>query len=381
MRNILPTKLTQRVLLATIICCGNLTLADDVVADTELSQKLTTLVRELGAKHHEVRAAASASLKDLSAEDVAELAKVALEQPNAEVVIRIQAEVESRYTSENEEDVEVASNALESSAGHQRLVLADQAAQALRQHWHKRIELATAELERHGAIVKHGEFTRGRMNRMFPGQQFDVDSFQILITESWSGGDEALAIFDRLAALCGPSSRIPGGISVFLIGGNPLTNAQETRLINVVGSNRVVKRSRVALGIKGTPSPDQGVMIMEVSEGSSAKDAGLKEGDLILAIDDPSQKSNDAKDEQEDSKSDEERLDDKTLLRDFDDLVARLMDYKPGDVMTMRVIRNYPSIRTLQLFGRPDLERFPRQPLKIETIKVKLKGWEHLKVK
>ncbi|MEZ6129519.1 MAG: hypothetical protein R3C59_12620 [Planctomycetaceae bacterium] len=387
-------------LLVSAIFCGDLT-ADEAVTVPVLSADMGRLVQDLGSAEHAVRMAASAKLKELSADQIAELAAVAIAEPNAEVVVRIQAEIEYRYLSPDEKDVKVASDVLEESAEHQRLVLADQATQSLRQHWEKRVELAINELKEYGADVKEGEFVHAGMNRAFPMQQRSSNSFQILITEAWNGGDSGLDVFQRLGALCGPIPNT-GGIRVFLLAGHPLTDEQKARLAQFVGNNRIQERSRVALGISGQPTPGQGVLILEVTEGSAAKEAGLEPNDLIIAIEDPNKTPEPGKKaaEPEDGKEGDDATEgdgnesdgnegddaeqgavpkeDKTLLRDFDDLVERLMHYKPGDVMTMRVIRNYPTMRFLPRFGGPDQDRFHPQQLKVEVVKVKLKPWGSL---
>lgn len=354
---------------------------------TQLSPELIQVLRDLGAAQHAVRTQASERLKEFSAQQIGQLAAAAVDQPSAEVVVRIQAEIDARYTSEDPQDVAVASQALESSAELQRLVLADQARQSLRQHWRKRVDLATAALQQHGAIIREGSFTNAGMLQGFGGSR-SREALQVLITETWKGGDEGVSIFERLTALCGPLRATDGGINVFLIGGNPLTDEQETRLIDLVGQNRVVKRSRVALGIQANRGMvRQGVLIDRVSPGSSAEAAGLRPGDLIIAIEDPAGAKAGAEEGktpakpipvEPDAAEDLFNLEkDKTLLRDFDDLVDRLMDYRQGDVMTVRLIRGF---RPNRIFDVPN-ENEERQPgLRIEVVKIKMKGWEDLTI-
>lgn len=354
---------------------------------TSLSPELLQVLHDLGATQYAVRSQASERLKEFSAQQIGELAAAAVDQPSAEVVVRIQAEIEARYTSEDPQDVAVASQALESSADVQRLVLADQARQSLRQHWRKRVDLATADLQQHGAIIREGSFTNSGMLPGFAPNP-SREALQVLITETWKGGDEGVAIFERLTALCGPLRVTDGGINVFLIGGNPLTDEQESRLIDLVGQNRVVKRSRVALGIQANRGMvRQGVLIDRVSPGSSAEAAGLLPGDLIIAIEDPAaEKAKPEEDKQAakpipvdpDAGEDLFNLEkDKTLLRDFDDLVDRLMDYRQGDTMTVRVIRGF---RPNRIFGVPDRDEDRPPGLQIEVVKIKMKGWEDLTI-
>jgi len=368
-------------------------------------QSGSDLLQKLGADDFAVRSAASAALQKLSAEKVSELAADNHNQPNAEVMMRLQAEMERRYASAVEEDVIAASAILEAHAADDRLMLADAAQHTLRQHWTKRTELALNELEKHGAIVRRGTFIQ---NRGFPGFAAPERSQTktVLLTEDWTGGDQEIEIFRRLSALCGPV-RSGSGMSLFLIGGNKLTDDQVARVSEIVGHNRVVKRSRVALGIEADRHVTRGVLIDQVSPGSSAADAGLKRGDLIIAINERVDPKTDdaapveppeAKPEDSDSPDtpqnkvlkpatdeadpDDDMLilpDDKTLLRDFDDLVDRLMDYDVDDVMTIRVYRGFAPNGIRMRFGGMQPTPEP-MPLKIETLHIKMKGWEHLAV-
>lgn len=328
------------------------------------------LLAELGASNFKSRAAASEKLKQLTAAEFTVLAQQSHDQPSAEVVLRIQTEIDRRYSSEDPKDIAAASDVLESQVADERLLLADRAQQSLTLHWKKRIEIATRELEEHGAVVRHGSFRRLAGFGPFPGSA-ESNALRVLITEDWKGGSTGLKLFERLGALCGPQQR-NGGIHVYLLSGHPLTDEEERRLLAVVGQNRVAKRSRVALGITSDPTAANGVLISQVSGGSSAEAAGLKAGDLIVAM----EKKRAAKQ----SESDESDVleikpgSDKTLLRDFDDLVDRLMDYRVGDVMMAQVSRQ-PQIRRF-IEPQPIDQEFPQQ--ETETIEIKLKGWEDL---
>jgi len=152
-------------------------------------------------------------------------------------------------------------------------------------------------------------------------------------------------------------------------------------VMDLIGQNRVAKRSRVALGISPYPANAQGVLIGHVTPGSSAAEAGLQQGDLIVAIEpkfaEPNAKDADKDAEGKDAENNDgpqiipQGAEDKSLVRDFDDLVERLMDYREGDIMTIRVRR------AIGYFGgRFDPE--DRMEPKLEILKVKMKGWHDL---
>lgn len=419
------------VLLLCVTALPNL-FAQSSAAPANSDSDWKTLLTELGSPDFANRTAASLKLKELTADEILSLTEQAHDQPSAEVVMRLQAEIESRYQSRNPEDIDVASRTLEAQANDDRLMLADMAQQSLRKHWKKRIEIALAELATHGAIVRRGSFTRRRMFNPFPGAARGDNAIRILMTETWKGGDDELAVFERLSALCGPVTT-ENGIQVFLLHGNPLTDEQENRLLTVVGQNRVSKRSRVALGIVAYRGMIDGVLIEQVTPGSSAQDAGLAPGDLIVAIEpkgssrsaekqplpanaEPDGESNlkpDSKptvdpkrlrefddlddrikrggpsgadtSEEPDAESNLKPVvppADPSLLRDFDDLVDRLMDYREGETMTIRVQRGFARNMGGGMFGQlpalpeqdaPQIRRNPEV-----TIKVKMKGWADL---
>ena len=351
------------------------------VTTPALSLPLPDLLRDLGHSEFSARASASARLRELSTDDVRRLADLSSDEPNPEVVIRVQAEIDARYASDNSADVDTASDVLEAQAVNDRIMLADVAQHSLRQHWQKRIRLATEELARHGAIIRHGSFSRGPMFPGFPPPPTNTATIQVLMTESWTGGDAELAIFERLSALSGPVVA-NNGLSVFLIGGNPLTDEQESWLTSLVGQNRIAKRSRVALGIVANRAATRGVLIDRVSGGSSAAAAGLKAGDWIIAIDEkdeqkpaPNKQQDDPKPAEAAPPAPDKPPEDKTALRDFDDLVDRLMDYREGDIMTLRVVRGFEYFSRNRLFRR-DAQESP--PPTVEVIKVRMKGWADL---
>jgi len=107
----------------------------------------------------------------------------------------------------------------------------------------------------------------------------------------------------------------------------------------------VVSRGKVCLGITSDPwfGDNVGCKIGSVTKRSSAGDAGLKQGDTILRMNDDE-------------------------VKDFDHLVELLKQFEPGDEVIMTVRR------------APD-GRFPGQPYRLNQLMdlpVVLKGWDSL---
>lgn len=349
--------------LQILLCSSDLAAADPLMAD--LPERL---LANLGARDFAVRSEASARLKKLSVNELLKLSEELPDQPNAEVVVRIQAEIESRYASQDPASVQAASRLLEAQAHDQRLMVADVAQQSLRRHWKQRIEIAIRDLEQHGAIVRRGAFATSSRFNPFPGSGSYNNAIRILLTEAWTGGDADIDVFERLAALCGPVTG-ESGVKLFLLAGNPLTEEQEKRLTDLIGQNRVAKRSRVALGISPSFTNAQGVLIGQVTPGSSAAEAKLRAGDLIVAIE--PKFTEPVSEDKEVPQIIPAETEDKTLVRDFDDLVERLMDYREGDIMTVRIRRDIGYFG-----GRLNPDDVPDRGL--ETVKVKMKGWQDL---
>jgi hypothetical protein len=352
------------------------------------AEKLTALVENLGAADFKRRATASKELKQLTADEIRTLAALSVEQPSAEVIIRLLAEVDARYASGDEETVRAASTALEALAETTRLVLAEAANESLRQHWQTRIDLAITELVKHGAHVKNGSFAKGTMGRWLP--QNSVGTVNVFIDENWRGGADGLKVFARLTALTGRKN-IVGGLRVYLLDGHPLTDKQHITLTAHVGQERLAERSRVALGIRPhSVNLERGVLIQTVTRGSTAAAAKLQPGDLLLGL--KARLPNPPKDNVPQPSDN---------LRDFDELVERLKQFRPGDVVYLTVIRDFRmTAGPGRLLGRPNLLPRPepqpddqepdaekpksgepdsnRGPHGEEIVEVTLKGWHEL---
>ena len=324
------------------------------------TDELNSLIEDLGAADFQRRASASRQLKELTAEDIRTLASLSVEHPSAEVIIRLLAEVDDRYASDDDQTVRAASAALEALVESTRLVLAEGANESLRKHWQTRIDLAIEELTKHGAAVKNGSFAKQDTGRWLP--QNSVGTVNVFIDENWRGDADALKIFARLSALAG-RLRVGGGLVVYLLDGHPLTEQQHTQLAEHVGRERIAERSRVALGIRPHSfNPGNGVLIQTVTKGSTAAAAKLQPGDLLLGL---TARLPDAPKDSVPEASEN--------LSDFDDLVERLKNFRPGDVVYLTVVRDF---RMAALQGR--LPRAIEPSDRQRVVEVTLKGWQDL---
>lgn len=382
--------------------------------DKEVAQ----LVLDLAAPEFRKRKAATDRLKTLPLADLKKLAEELPNVPSAEAVVRVHSELAVRFQSESFDQRKTALELLEQLANQPRLLSADPANHCLKTHWQTRIEVAFQELESLGAIVKDGNFSVPPTPGM---RRDDRPARQILLTESWTGGDAGLEIFGRLEALAGPVQS-QQGIHVYLLTGHPLTEIQEKRLIDLVGANRIQERSRVALGIaadRGTVGLYDGVLVGSVSKGGSADKAGLESGDLLLAMynadkdvplmkydpdswrtfrrqipvprapnEGPDQPNPDEGDAPIKISPDVPATEDQLAahrLFDFDQLVERLKKYRPGDRVKLQVVKKFRGSDRFWAFPNvprgaiPELEDAQKPKTeKVVEIEVELVGWEQL---
>lgn len=362
--------------------------------------ELKQLAVDLSADDFQTRKAASLRLKSLSAVDLGTLARELIRAPSAEALVRIHSELESRYESNSKVQQIQASKVLEEMAVQDRLLSADHAIDTLQKNWEKRTEVALAELEQLGAIVKNGRFSHAMGQGL---QRSFHPSRQVLITKSWTGGDAGLEIFRRLETLTGPLTQTGDGLFVFLLSDHSLTTAQQRTLHELVGSHRIQERSVVALGVTSQAigrGMYEGVQIERVSDGGSADKAGLKAGDFLLSMYGPGEKVRPMKYDPDSWRifgrniqippppaEDGDEADtpppakNKNRLVDFDQLVERLKKYQPGDKVTLQVVRGFQPTRTFGQFPPPPRGDDQRdQTKKVVEIEVELMGWADLPI-
>lgn len=340
------------------------------------TQAQVTLLASLGSKTYADRRQASLDLKELTTDEVTELARIAADSSSAEAIIRVLAEIDNRYSSSETSgtDQVATSETLESLVVDGQQLAAETARQSLVQHASRRASLAMNELRKRGASVRERSFRPGGI--VFGGAARRTP-IQIFLDENWEGGLEGINLFQRILPSRDGVSAINRDVSVYLIDGHELSDKELDRLRELIGQNRIASRGRVALGIIGNPGVAPGVIIDQVSANGSAALAGLRAGDMILAI----EVDEDAvrpEDKKQTLIGDEEFGQNRRPLEDFNDLVTQLKDYRPGDVMKVRVIRQYESVN---LFGNiPRRAGDPDKKTKVEIVSVKLRGWTDLGV-
>lgn len=404
-------KQTKSPLFNFIVCVtaamtGSVSLAQDAATS---SQQLLPLLADLDSSQYATRIQASRTLKSLSSNQLSDIARLANDTSSAETVIRIVAELDNRYSSPSKlrtesgpdvaspnksgslDNMMAASVALESLVTEQRVLIAEAAEQSLSEHADKRTAIALQELQALGAFIRFGAMPTSNIGM---GPQDSSQLLQILLTKEWKGGEEGLEIFTRLEELFGPlrnfrNPRMATELraSVYLIDGHQVSEQAESRLAELTGQPQVQHRSEVALGIVWDSmfSFVSGVVIGNISKGGSAQQAGLNPGDLLLAIEtDKKPEQPDPRDllfgQQRPLPGDDTLGENRIPLRDFDDLVTRLKDYRKGDVIKLRVVRNGKDLilnaRGIR-FGNRRPEPEPLEP-KPEVVDVKLTGWEEL---
>lgn len=369
----------------------------------EASEKeLNQLGVDLAAAEFRVRKAASDRLKTLTTAGIGKLAARLLNSPSAEAIIRVHSELEWRYQSQSLNDRTQASRLLEKMAEQARLLSADPAQHSLQKHWKTRIEVAFEELKAMGAIVKNGNFS---MPNGVGGRGDPRPARQILLTKTWKGGDKGLDVFRRLDALFGPIQSYKG-INVYLLNGHPLTLDQEKKLTNIVGANRIIYRSSVALGITAdrmTQGLFDGILIRGVSKGGSAEKAGLGEGDFLLAMYGPGEKVQPIPYDPESWRTfrrraipqpgglrppqgdDEDLPENPNRLVDFDQLVERLKKFQPGDKVRLQVVKEFRAVQMFRPFPVLPRDEVPKKDgddtddsEKVIEVAVELIGWAEL---
>lgn len=361
--------------------------ADSAVDGSVLEQCLTDLASPVFAE----RQNAVERLKLASSEQIKDISAAIENHPDNEVVRRLIEILEIRYDQISlRSAASVASEALETAAATNHWFVAEAARDVLQRHWQQRVEFAAAGLEANASSVASESLeTAARSNRWFvseaardvlkrhwqrrvelavvelvrknvplsptdptilwkadpdhdrgPFGMRDPMSNQVLkifVKRNWPTDPRAFELLKRLEPLRGDGFLTqPTLVSIYLIDGHPLSIEEAAVLKGLFGDTRIAERGRVCLGVLNEPrfGGDVGIFVGNVQKDSSAADAGIQPGDLILGL-------NGEK------------------LNDFDDLVIRLRKFDVGDKITLQV-------RSTRIAGETTLI----------NIEVMLKDWQ-----
>lgn len=352
-------------LMAALLACMGSSAAiaqDSPPAGTSLPDFSATLT-QLSAPEFSRRQQAVQSLRSLTetTEGIRALGQAIETHPDPETVRRVIDVLEIAYRDADFRQLQAfeVSEILERAALSGRWYLAEAAREILDRLWTRRVEIAITELNRLKIPMEPRDPTLlwqapERQSSMFGSDPTSNQHLKIYIDETWPADPKAFQLLQRLEGLAAWSQIGGGLVSLYKIDGNPLTVEQTALLKGIFGDLRIQERGRVCLGVlqQSMFETGKGVLIGRVEKGSSADQAGLKSGDMILAL------------------NGEE-------LSDFEELVKLLRQFKVGDTITMTVI---PQVVTQRRNFEvpfppeepPGTEREPKQP---KDMQVTLRGW------
>lgn len=331
---------------------------------TEGDAKLTTLVQNLASPQFETRQVAIRELAELakSAETIPSFARTIRTQSNPEVVRRILEVLEQQFRDVpfDSSDAVALADLLEESAASDTWYVSEASKDVLNRQWMRRVEVAVAELHRMKVPLQPTNPTKlweGGASRIgrFQADPTDNHVLKIYVDEHWPQNPRAFDLLQRLEPMRSDAFLSQAArVVIYRIDGNPLTLEQAAQLKGLFGDTRVQDRGRVCLGVVQEPLLDEskGVLISKVEAGSSAALAGLKGGDLILAL------------------NGEE-------LSDFEELVRLLRQFRVGDTVTLKVTTANMRFQRFDvpLPDPPGEEQIPRPANGLRDVSVKLKGW------
>jgi hypothetical protein len=299
----------------------------EISPDTTVSNEITQLVSDLGSPEYARRQAAVATLRDAKGQQLKEICKVLETGEDSESARRIIEVLELRYEQAplDSEDVLITSEAIEKSAHSERWFVSETARDVLDRHWRRRTEIAVIELVSMNVPLSPKDPSElWKQNPDAPPQMFgqaDPTSsrhLKIYIDKNWPGNDRAFELLKRLDSLQTESFMTqPRLVSIYLIDGHPLAIEQVAILKGTFGDTQIAERGRVCLGVLNEPrfGVEEGILVGSVQKGSSADAAGIRSGDLIVAM-------NGKK------------------LTDFDQLVTQLRSFDVGDKIMLHIRNN-----------------------------------------
>lgn len=353
-----------RLTAALLVCMASCAAwAQDPPSAAPATPDISATLTQLSAPEFGRRQQAVQSLRSLTetTEGIRALGQAIETHPDPETVRRVIDVLEIAYRDADFRQLQAfeVSEILERAALSGRWYLAEAAREILDRLWTRRVEIAITELNRLKIPMEPRDPTLlwqapERQSSMFGSDPTTNQHLKIYIDETWPADPKAFQLLQRLQGLAA-WSRIGGGlVSLYKIDGNPLTVEQTALLKGIFGDLRIQERGRVCLGVlqQSMFESGKGVLIGQVEKGSSADRAGLRSGDMILAL------------------NGEE-------LSDFEELVKLLRQFKVGDTITMTVL---PQVVTQRRNFEvpfppeepPGTEKEPKQP---KDMQVTLRGW------
>lgn len=335
------------------------------VAGDQANERLQVLIQDLASPQFETRQAAIRELASLaqSADTIPVFSQIVREHSNPEVVRRILEVLEQQFRSvpfDSKEAVALA-DLLEECCGSETWYVSESATDVLNRQWMRRVEVAVSELRRLKVPLQPTDPARlwqsggtARFGR-FQVDPTEDQVLKIFVDEHWPADPRAFELLKRLEPLGSDAFLTrPARVILYRIDGNPLSLEQTALLKGLFGDTRVQDRGRVCLGVVQEPLLDEGkgIMVSKVEAGSSAALAGLKGGDLILAL------------------NGEE-------LSDFEELVRLLRQFRVGDTVTLKVASGNQRFQRFEvpLPDSPDDADPRRSANGPRDVSVKLKGW------
>lgn len=360
----LPCRTKRLLVRSVLIVLGLLTFLSSSLSASDDGTKLEALVQDLASPRFETRQDAIRDLAELaqSAETIPSFAKIVRTHSNPEVVRRILEVLEQQFRNLpfDSPDAVALADLLEESAASDTWYVAEASKDVLNRQWMRRVDVAVAELHRMKVPLQPTNPTMlweggGARAGRFQADPTENHVLKIYVDEHWPQNPRAFELLKRLEplrsdAFLSQSARVV----IYRIDGNPLTLEQTALLKGLFGDTRVQDRGRVCLGVVQEPlfEESKGVLISKVEAGSSAALAGLKGGDLIVAL------------------NGEE-------LSDFEELVRLLRQFRVGDTVTLKVTSGNQRYQRFDvpLPVPPGNDPAPKPANGLRDVSVQLRGW------
>ena len=293
--------------------------------------ELKPLLAELSSSSFAVRQQATETLKKADAATLNALSTQIDTHPDPETVRRLIDILDYHYQHASllSDTLRSAAEGIEKANVSERWFVAEAAQNVLKRNSRRRIELTVIELLKDGvplSPVDPRKVGSGDMFEQFGGAASD-HQLQIFVDGTFPDTPRTYDLLRRLRGLQAEVFLRQFNLAaVYLIDGHKLGPEQIGRLKSIFGDASVQERGAVCLGI--TPAPtfeNRGIQIGSIKANSSASAAGLRENDIIVAMN-------------------------KEPLAEFDDLILRLRKFRTGDTITLQM-------RTITREGEQEIDK------------------------